>query len=210
MSLVASTGLPVTSALSEPAAVRNGSSSVKQAYATAQGFEEMLLQQLSQSLLQSSGLGGEGGESEGEGLSGGEGSGESGAGGEAGGDMLGSLLPQTLTEGIMRDGGLGLARQLTAALDPAAAGTLDSASAITAGTGASAGATGATTESEAATGSTDGATKTGAEAAGGGTAVASGGVHETVGGGAGDVVLESGGVRAPAPARTDETGGSGT
>ncbi|HEV3321990.1 MAG TPA: hypothetical protein VG147_07350 [Solirubrobacteraceae bacterium] len=93
--------------------VRNGSASVKQAYASAQGFEEMLLQQLSSSLVQSSGLSGEGESGEG---SGEEGSSE--AGGEAGGSMLASLLPQTLTDGVMREGGLGLAGQLMGSLDP--------------------------------------------------------------------------------------------
>jgi hypothetical protein len=107
--------MPVVDEARAPASVRNGSASVKQAYATAQGFEEMLLQQLSSSLVQSSGLSGEG-ES-------GEGSGEAGAsetGGEAGGGMLSSLLPQTLTEGVMREGGLGMAGQLMGSLDPSA------------------------------------------------------------------------------------------
>jgi Rod binding domain-containing protein len=94
-----------------PAAVRNGSPAVKQAYSTAQNFEEMLLQQLSQSLVQSSGLAGEG-------SGGGEEPGETGA--SADGGMLTSMLPQTLAEGVMRSGGLGLAAQLTGALDPSA------------------------------------------------------------------------------------------
>jgi hypothetical protein len=108
------TGLPVVDEAHAPASVRTGSTAVKQAYSSAQGFEEMLLQQLSSSLVQSSGLSGEG-ESSGEG-SGEEGS--SGGSGEAG--MLSSLLPQTLTEGVMREGGLGLATQLMSSLDPAA------------------------------------------------------------------------------------------
>jgi len=110
------TGLPPTSEARAPLAVRDGSAAVKQAYASAQGFEEMLLQQLSQSMLQSSGLGGEG-------EAGGE---ESSGAGESsgGGAMLTSLLPQTLTEGVMRQGGLGIASQLARSLDPAAsAGT---------------------------------------------------------------------------------------
>ena len=93
--------------------MREGSSQAKQAYATGQGFEEMLLEQLSQSLAQGNGLGGEGS---------GEGSGEAeGAPLEAGGGELQALLPQALTEGIMRDGGIGLATQLMNRLDPAAA-----------------------------------------------------------------------------------------
>jgi len=104
--------VPVMNQSSVPAAVREGSSAAKQAYTTGQGFEEMLLQQLSQSLAQSSGLGGEG--------DGGEGGGEEeGASSQAGG-ALEALLPQALTEGIMRGGGIGLATQLMHTLDPAA------------------------------------------------------------------------------------------
>jgi hypothetical protein len=113
-------GLPVSSQVRAPAAVREGSPAAKQAYASAQGFEELLISQLSQSLLQSSGLGGEGeseGESSGEG---GEGTGAGGSSQESGGGMLTSLLPQTLTESLMREGGLGLAPQLMSSLDPSA------------------------------------------------------------------------------------------
>lgn len=97
-----------------PAAVRDNAPGARQAYATAQSFEELLLGQLSQSLLQSSGLSGEG-EGGGDGQS---------AGGESG--MVASLLPQTLTEGVMRAGGLGLAAQMMQAINPqleAGAGT---------------------------------------------------------------------------------------
>ena len=73
---VTSAGLSVVDEAHAPASVRNGSASVKQAYASAQGFEEMLLQQLSSSLVQSSGLSGEGESS-------GEGSGEEGSSKEA-------------------------------------------------------------------------------------------------------------------------------
>jgi hypothetical protein len=116
---VTTTGLPAVDEAHAPASVRNGPASVKQAYASAQGFEEMLLQQLSSSLVQSSGLSGEGESS-------GEGSGEEGSlegSGEAGGGMLSSLLPQTLTEGVMRAGGLGLSTQLMGSLDPSASAT---------------------------------------------------------------------------------------
>ncbi len=134
---LASAGLSVVDEAHAPASVRNGSASVKQAYSSAQGFEEMLLQQLSSSLVQSSGLSGEG-ESSGEG-SGEEGSSE--AGGEAGGGMLSSLLPQTLTEGVMRAGGLGLAGQLMHSLDPSASATSAPTSAhVTGGASAPAGA----------------------------------------------------------------------
>jgi hypothetical protein len=120
-SSAASAGPSVVDEAHAPASVRNGSASVKQAYASAQGFEEMLLQQLSSSLVQSSGLSGEGESS-------GEGSGEEGSpevGGAAGGGMLSSLLPQTLTEGVMHAGGLGLAGQLLHSLDSSASAAVE-------------------------------------------------------------------------------------
>lgn len=101
---------PTTNAVTDarlPPAVRNGAPGAKQAYATAQSFEEMLLGQLSQSLMQSAGLAGEG-------------EGEAGASSDGAGGMLASLLPQTLTEGVMHAGGLGLAAQLMNTLDPSA------------------------------------------------------------------------------------------
>ncbi len=106
-----SASLPVSSLAGPgvPASVREDKPGARQAYASAQRFEELLLNQLSQSLMQSSGLTGEG-ESE---------NGEAGAGeGEGGGGMVASLLPQTLTEGVMHAGGLGLAAQLMNAVDP--------------------------------------------------------------------------------------------
>jgi Rod binding domain-containing protein len=117
-------GVPVVDEARAPAAVRNGSSAVKQAYSSAQGFEEMLMQQLSQSMLASGGLGEVSSEGE-------EGSGEEGGSSESSG-ALSSLLPQALTEGVMREGGLGLASQLMRSLDPAASST----AAVGAGAGA--------------------------------------------------------------------------
>jgi hypothetical protein len=104
-----STGMPLVNQALEPASVRNGSPAVQKAYATALDFEDMLVQQLSQSLTQAS-ASGEGGEE-------GEGSAE---GGEAASGELSSLLPQALTEGVMGQGGLGLAQQLVPALAPSA------------------------------------------------------------------------------------------
>ncbi len=115
----AALALPVGNQTRVPASVREGGPAAKQAYGAGQGFEEMLLEQLSQSLAQSSGLGSEA-------EAGGEASVE-GSGEEAGGSMgaasgpLGALLPQALTEGVMRGGGIGLAAQLMDTLDPAAA-----------------------------------------------------------------------------------------
>ncbi|HSZ69912.1 MAG TPA: hypothetical protein VK756_06100 [Solirubrobacteraceae bacterium] len=141
MSAPLAIGAAGSSAIDEahaPAAVRDGSPSVKQAYASAQSFEEMLLQQLSQSMLASSGLGEEGGGSEG----GGEEAGGAGAPSSASAGAIGSLLPQALTEGVMREGGLGLAAQLMHSLDPGALATPPAAGStggMAAGAGANAG-----------------------------------------------------------------------
>jgi Rod binding domain-containing protein len=107
---------PVTIA-SEPAGVRDGSPKAKQAYETARGFEEVLMQQLSQELVKSSGLEGEAG-----GSAGGEEEGAAQESPSAGGEgTLSSFLPQVLSEALMRGGTLGIANQLTVALDPSAA-----------------------------------------------------------------------------------------
>ncbi len=104
-------GLPTVAASVEPAFVRDGSTAVKNAYKEAVGFEEMLVEQVSKAMSQTGGLG-EGG-SEG---------GEGGEGEEGGGSMslVSSMLPQTLAESLTRGGGLGLATQLTTAIDPSA------------------------------------------------------------------------------------------
>jgi Rod binding domain-containing protein len=99
-----------------PQTVREGSPKAKQAYETARGFEQVLLEQLTQSMCQTSGLGGEG-----------EGEGAIGAGGEedsssqGGGGPFASMLPQVLAESVMHHGSLGLASQLTNEPYPAAA-----------------------------------------------------------------------------------------
>ena len=114
---LSSTALPAVEQARLPAAVREGDPKAEQAFQTARGFEEMLMQQLTQSMLAGSGLGEEG-EAEGaEGL----GSEEGSAPGGGGGGMLSTLLPQVLTEGVKHGGSLGLAGQLTTELDPAAA-----------------------------------------------------------------------------------------
>lgn len=109
----AASGLPTTvAATAEPEFVHDGSPAVKNAYKEALGFEEMLVEQLSQSLAQTSGLG-EGGET---------GGGEAESEGEASGStgLVSSMLPQTLSEAVTRGGGLGLATQLTTEIDPSA------------------------------------------------------------------------------------------
>jgi Rod binding domain-containing protein len=106
MSIDVPTGLPAVNQALEPAWVRHGSTATQKTYETALAFEEMLVQQLSQSLTATSGL--EGGSSQG-GEAGAEESGSS----SFGTSQLSSLLPQALSNGVMSAGGLGLAAQLT-------------------------------------------------------------------------------------------------
>jgi Rod binding domain-containing protein len=106
-------GQPVVNQALEPAWVRKGSAATQKAYETALAFEQMLVEELSQSLTASSGLGGESG-AEGE-------SSEGSAGGGGASGPLSSMLPQALTSGVMSAGGLGLAAQMTRQLAGAAA-----------------------------------------------------------------------------------------
>lgn len=121
-------GLPLVDQALEPASVREGSPARQQAYARALDFESMLVQQLSQSLVATSGLGEEseaGSESstggEATGASSGLGSASSAGFGGAGGGALSSLLPEALSNGVMSQGGLGLATQLMNDLEPVGA-----------------------------------------------------------------------------------------
>ncbi len=111
-------GLPIVNQALEPASVRNGSPARQQAYARALDFEGMLVQQLSQSLTAVGGLTEDGGE------------GAEGGAGTAIGGGLSSLMPEALSNGVMSQGGLGLATQLMEDLEPvggaAAAGSRSS------------------------------------------------------------------------------------
>jgi hypothetical protein len=59
-------------------------------------------------------------------------------GGGAANSQLAALLPQALTEGVMSQGGLGMAQQLMGSLDPGAAGATADAANVTPAGGASA------------------------------------------------------------------------
>jgi Rod binding domain-containing protein len=90
-----------------PPDVRSAPPARQQAYTAALGFEQLLVQQLSQSLADSA-----------QGTF--DGTGDGGSDGEAGAtNPYASLLPDALTQGVMNGGGLGLAAQLTDAIDPA-------------------------------------------------------------------------------------------
>jgi hypothetical protein len=133
-----SAGLPPINQALEPTWVRHGSASTKKAYDTALSFESTLVEELSRSLTASGGLDGETSQ-EGE-----SGSGEGGSSASAG--ELSSLLPQALTGGVMRAGGLGLAAQLTRGLQ---GGLREPHAHATGGTAAEASAVGAASTSAA-------------------------------------------------------------
>lgn len=79
-----------------PADIRSATPARRNAYEAATGFEKLLVQQLTQSLADS-------------------------AKDAMGGDSpYASMLPDALAQGVMDGGGLGLARQLTDAIAPAA------------------------------------------------------------------------------------------
>jgi Rod binding domain-containing protein len=131
-SSLASSGLPTVNQTLEPVWVRKGSAATQKAYETALAFEQMLVEELSQSLTASSGLGGESG-AEGESTEG-----SAGSGGASG--PLSSMLPQALTSGVMSAGGLGLAAQMTRQLAGAAAQGTGGGGTTAGGTGVGAGA----------------------------------------------------------------------
>jgi Rod binding domain-containing protein len=106
-----SSALPPINPATEPAAIRNGGPAAKKAYQEALGFEDILVNQLSQELAST--------------VSSPDGS--SGDTGGASGGLLGSdpstsafssMIPQALTSGIMSGGGLGIALRLAESIDP--------------------------------------------------------------------------------------------
>jgi hypothetical protein len=115
-----SSALPPINHATEPAAIRNGGPTAQKAYQEALGFEDILVNQLSQELAATvSGPGSLDGSGDG-------GSGDTGSGGSGG--MLGSdpsssafssMIPQALTSSIMSGGGIGIAARLAQAIDPA-------------------------------------------------------------------------------------------
>jgi Rod binding domain-containing protein len=105
----AAAGLPAINQALEPEWVRDGSAATQKAYASALTFEQTLVEQLSKSLADTSGLGGE---SEGE-----SSSEEGGSSSDAGASQIASMLPQALSAGVMSAGGLGMAAQMTRQLE---------------------------------------------------------------------------------------------
>ena len=119
-----STNVPVVDAANEPADIRNGNSAAQKAYQEALGFEDILVQQLTQQLASTVTSPADG--SDGSGSSGSSGSSDSSS--DSSGGILGSdpstsafasLIPTALTQSIMSSGGTGIAQQIAQAIDPA-------------------------------------------------------------------------------------------
>jgi Rod binding domain-containing protein len=111
--------LPPIDAANEPADIRNGNATAQKAYQEALGFEDILVQQLTQELASTVTSPSDDGSS---------GDGSDGSSSDSSGGILGSdpstsafasLIPTALTNSIMSNGGLGIAGQLAQAIDPA-------------------------------------------------------------------------------------------
>jgi Rod binding domain-containing protein len=118
MSAINTSNLPPINPALEPASVRNGNQAAKNAYQTGLAFEQVLVDQLSQQLAATAGGSSSDSSSD---PSGGSSSDASGGlmGSDPASSMYSQMLPQALTSSVMSAGGLGLAAQLAAAIDPA-------------------------------------------------------------------------------------------
>ena len=115
MSALPAANLPPINSALLPADIRNGDAKAKHAYQEALGFEDILMQQLTQQMANT--VTSPGGDSSGSGDSS-----NSSSGGILGSDpstnAFASLIPTALTQSIMSGGGTGMAEQLARALDP--------------------------------------------------------------------------------------------
>jgi Rod binding domain-containing protein len=116
-----STNVPVVDGANEPADIRNGNSAAQKAYQEALGFEDILVQQLTQELAST--VTSPADSSDSSGSSGSSDSSSNSSGGILGSDpstsAFASLIPTALTQSIMSGGGLGIAQQLAQSIDPA-------------------------------------------------------------------------------------------
>jgi Rod binding domain-containing protein len=118
-----SASLPPINPALEPADIRNGNTQAKQAYQEALGFEDILMQQLTQELASTVS-----GPSDDSSVDGSDSSGDSddssdgSSGGILGSDpstsAFASMIPTALTQSLMSAGGVGIAAQLAKAIDP--------------------------------------------------------------------------------------------
>lgn len=110
-------GIPSLNVADIPANVRNGNAEAKQAYTEGLAFEQVLVNELTTQLANTMGSGAtdlDGNPVDGSSSS----SGEDGLLGGSGASAYSSLIPQALSSSIMSGGGLGMAEQFAAAIDP--------------------------------------------------------------------------------------------
>jgi hypothetical protein len=121
-SALSSANLPPVNQANEPADIRNGNTQAKQAYQEALGFEDVLMQELTQELASTvstptddSNLG-TGGSSD----SSDDSSDSSGGilGSDPGTSAFASMIPTALTQSLMSAGGVGIADQIARSIDP--------------------------------------------------------------------------------------------
>jgi Rod binding domain-containing protein len=107
--------LPAIDPATEPYSVKKGGAAAQKAYQTGLAFEDMLVNELAQTMTATvPGL--DGGTDDG--LGGTTDSGDSGSSSSGGLGAYSSLLPQALTSSIMSNGGTGVALQIAKSLDP--------------------------------------------------------------------------------------------
>lgn len=117
MSTISFDSAPVLDAATEPAAIRNGNAQAKQAYQEGLAFEQMLVDQLTQEMAATTATtddGSDDGSSDDSGV----------LGTDSADSPLTSMLPQALSSSVMSAGGLGIAAQVAASIDPALEGKL--------------------------------------------------------------------------------------
>jgi Rod binding domain-containing protein len=109
---------PVNQAL-EPADIRNGNAQAKQAYQEALGFEDILMQELTQELANTVSSPADDSSDSSDGS---DDSSDDSSGGILGSDSstsgFASMIPTALTQSIMSSGGVGIASQLAKSIDP--------------------------------------------------------------------------------------------
>lgn len=114
-----SANLPPVSQALQPADIRNGNTQAKQAYQEALGFEDVLMQELTQELASTVSSPSD---DSSDGSGGSDDSGDDSSGGILGSDSatsgFASMIPTALTQSIMSSGGTGIADQLAKAIDP--------------------------------------------------------------------------------------------
>jgi Rod binding domain-containing protein len=117
MSSLPGTSLPPIDQSLLPADIRNGDAKAKQAYQQALGFEDILVNQLTQQLAKTVVSPSDGSSDDGSGGS----SGSSGGilGSDPSASMFAGMIPTALTQSIMSSGGVGVADSLARAIDPA-------------------------------------------------------------------------------------------